>query len=382
MPRDNQFRHQPYHGGPPAAPFELLTPPPPPQVDSDDFRRQMAAAGRAYRAAGVRAIYLLHGTFVGDDFSGLLHLLGQAVPRLGAVLTDLHKSVVDRVAGDCGNYTAEYARLFEESLAEPGAEPIPVRLFHWSSQNHHLGRAVAALRLFDELLTVAPTEGRILLWGHSHAGNVFALLTHLVAAPQHVVLRFVHAVRGFFGPARPRHPPPEYWQRVSAELNRQPPRLGDRVLDCVTFGTPIRYGWETGGYGQLLHIVNHRPQRGVAPHRAAFPPEPDEILQAADGDYVQQLGIAGTNTPPGIFTWRAWRADRRLHRLLQAGHRARDLVGRLEHGVRVAEEGTTLLVDYPPDGERLWEHLAGHAVYTREEWLPFHASEVARRFFG
>jgi hypothetical protein len=50
-------------------------------------------------------------------------------------------------------------------------------------------------------------------------------------------------------------------------------------------------------------------------------------------------------------------------------------------GMRVAEEGQCLLIDYgPPDGS-LSQHLAGHAVETRRRWMSFHALEVARRFY-
>ena len=50
--------------------------------------------------------------------------------------------------------------------------------------------------------------------------------------------------------------------------------------------------------------------------------------------------------------------------------------------MRVAEEGKTLLVDYGPVEGNVAQHLAGHAVYTRISWLPFHVEEVARRFYG
>ena len=115
-----------------------------------------------------------------------------------------------------------------------------------------------------------------------------------------------------------------------------------------------------------------------------------DIGELKDGDYVQQLGIAGTNFPPTLFSWRAVLADVRLGRLLQAGIRKRNLLDRLLNGMRVPDEGTTLLVDYGlPEGdagpEHVVKHLAGHAVYTRPEWMLFHAEETAQgtlRRFG
>jgi hypothetical protein len=159
------------------------------------------------------------------------------------------------------------------------------------------------------------------------------------------------------------------------------------ALDFVTFGTPIRYGWDSGGYGRLLHFVNHRPANGLPPYRAPFPPRERDVRAAADGDYVQQLGIAGTNFAPTLLALGALLADLRLGRLLQGGIRRRDLPDYLLCGMRVPAEGTTLLVDYGAPRENrapqnVVKHLAGHAVYTRPEWMLFHAEEVARRLYG
>jgi hypothetical protein len=49
--------------------------------------------------------------------------------------------------------------------------------------------------------------------------------------------------------------------------------------------------------------------------------------------------------------------------------------------MRVPTEGTTLLVDYGPPRCNVVQHLAGHAVYTRPEWMLFHAEETARRLY-
>ena len=117
-------------------------------------------------------------------------------------------------------------------------------------------------------------------------------------------------------------------------------------------------------------------------HLAPFPPTIDRLWTAADGDYVQQIGIAGTNFAPNLFEWRVLLADFRLSQLLQPGLRKRDLLDRLKIGARVPDEGTTLLVDYGPGLGGLSKHAAGHAVYTRAEWLLFHAEEVARRFYA
>ncbi len=83
-------------------------------------------------------------------------------------------------------------------------------------------------------------------------------------------------------------------------------------LDVVTLGTPVRYGWDADGYGNLLHFIHHRPVDGLPDDRAPFLPSAEDILQVKQGDCVQQLGIAGTNFTPPAWAWRAWLADTRL----------------------------------------------------------------------
>jgi len=342
----------------------------------------MQQVGRAYRQAGVSAIYLVHGTFVGADALGILSLLGRVYPQAQTTLGQLSKAVVDQLAGEVGNYTGKFAKTLERALQSPGEPTIPVRRFNWSSQNNHLGRADGAVRLIDELAEAdLPKQGRVLLWGHSHAGNVFSLLSNLLAADHETRAEFFNAARVYY-----RWPVLGWvdiplWQRVEERLNRQPGPLADHPLDFVTFGTPIRYGWDSSGYARLLHFIHHRPAKNLPKYQAPFPPTAEAVLHATDGDYVQQCGIAGTNIMPSLFSWRSWLADRRLNALLQKDVNVMELPKYLQAGRRVPDEGTTLLVDYGLPTGGLPEHVAGHAVYTRTEWLLFHAEEIARRFY-
>ena len=162
----------------------------------------------------------------------------------------------------------------------------------------------------------------------------------------------------------------------------KPADAADRMpLDLVTFGTPVLYGWNQAGYNRLLHFVFHRPVAGLPSYRAPFPLEPERIFRAADGDYVQQLGIAGTDVPPRDFAWRARWADRRLGRMLQASLPDAPTVERLRPGVRVAESGTTLLVDYGTSRGGWPITAAATRSMPNGEWLLFHAQEIARRFY-
>ena len=382
MPQANRFRHQLYTTTVPTSPHHLLRPGVYPNVGSEEFHRRMQAVGDSLRAAEVTAVYLVHGTFVGSDMLGFLAELSRVLPSVGQPARRTIKRLIDRLTDDQGNYTESYARLFAAALHRPGVPRIPVRLFHWSSENHHLGRADGAVRLIDELASLDPTQHRrILLWGHSHAGNLFALMSNLLAGSRETVEAFFAAAEVYYRWPIVGCVDIPVWDRVRSRFQAGRPIPEAIALDMVTFGTPIRYGWDSGGYARLLHFINHRPIEGLPAYLAAFPPKLANVLRGAEGDYVQQLGIAGTNTMPSLFAWRAWLADSRLNRLLQSESVEESLAARFQAGAIVPEEGTTLLVDYGRPKGTVAKHHAGHAVYTRKEWLLFHAEEVVRQFY-
>lgn len=335
------------------------------------------------RAANVGAIYLVHGTFAGTDALGLFAALGRLMPGADKALRKVAKAIVDGVTGENGNYTAEYGRLLENSLSYHCAPRISVRLFNWSSENNHIGRADGAVRLLDELrsLNLPPGE-RVMLWGHSHGGNVFALLTNLLGADMEARAAFFEAAKDYYRWPLAGWVDIPVWERARTLLARESKPLGDRPLDIVTFGTPVRYGWNKSGYSKLLHFVHHRPAPGRSTYRAHFPETVDELLNAEYGDYVQHFGIAGTNAMPPLVAWRAWKADRKLNALLQPHLPPSALLSRLRFGVRVADAGETLLVDYGRTYEPLVKHLAGHAVYTRRDWMLCHIEEIVRRWYA
>ena len=354
----------------------------------------MAEVGQRLRAHGVIRIYLVHGTFVGTDAIGVLASLRALFPSMTAKVRRFVKDMIDAVSHDVANYPADYARRLEAALnagrdgnGTPG-QPIEVRRFHWSSENNHIGRAEAAVALVEELCRfaeqAAPSRAageppaRVMLWGHSHAGNVFALATNLLGSDLQTRERFFSAARSAYEWPLVGIVDGEIWKRVRQRLDAESRELDQLALDIVTFGTPIRYGWETGGYARLLHFVYHVPLADRPVYLTSFPPSIDEVQTAANGDYVQQIGIAGTNIPPNVFSWRRLTADCRLGRLLQPQIRQRDLLANLQRGMRVPADGTTLLVDYGPPGVPVWEHFAGHAVYTRIDTMLFHVEQTAK----
>jgi len=311
-----------------------------------------------------------------------LGALARTFPPARTALWQAHRELTGSSVGDSGTFTHAYARELERSLASAGGSRIAVRLVEWSDENNHLGRADAAVRLVALLAgDQAAGRRRVQIWAHGHAGNVVALATHLLSGNRVDIDAFFRAAEVYY-----RWPVLGWidvplWRRVEALLHERADSAERLQLDLVTFGTPILYGWNQAGYHRLLHFVFHRPVAGLPAYRAPFPLEPERVFRAADGDYVQQLAVAGTDVPPGILAWRARWADRRLGRILQASLPDTPTVERLRPGVRVAESGTTLLIDYGASQGRLAEHWGGHAVYADRQWLLFHAQEIARRFY-
>jgi hypothetical protein len=343
----------------------------------------MAVVGASLRNANVAAIYLVHGTFVGSDALGLLAQVGRFLPGVGDVLRRLSKQLVDVVAQDIGNYTRQYADTFSAAINPPGARPIAVRLFAWSSQNNHIGRADAAVRLIAELdKQEFSADSRLLFWGHSHAGNVFALLTNLLFGDRTFRDGFFGRCRAYYRCPIRRKYDVAVWDQVADRLNHFPLPLANVALDIATFGTPIRYGWCLRDCDRLLNVIHHHPRPDLPHHRTRFPPTVDDLLTAADGDYVQQFGIAGTNIAPGLLALRAWWADVTLGRLLERGLPRGTPLSRWPAGRRVPDQGATCLVAYPHAGESLARHMAGHGVYTRLAWLLFHSELVAQHFYN
>ncbi|QDU94863.1 hypothetical protein [Lignipirellula cremea] len=342
----------------------------------------MQAVGDAYRRAGVAAIYLIHGTFVGHDAWGVIRRVSLVSPAWSESLRRFAKGAIDRVIRDSGNYTEAYAQALEDSINRPGERHLPVRLFHWSSENHHLGRADGAVRLLHELASAHPQGGRLLFWSHSHGGNLLALVTNLLAAEANSLRRFFWASRSHYRwPLLGRIDLP-IWPQVRELLIDPDSPLHKLQLDIATFGTPIRYGWDSDGYASLAHLIFHRELPETPAYLTRFPRSLEEVLQAANGDYVQQLGIGGTNWGPNPLAFRAKVANRRLAQLLQGRLSRRQVLDNIRLGVRCPDEGDTLLIDYGPLQETFAEHLAGHAVYTRLKWLLFHAETIAELFYG
>ncbi|NOZ40967.1 MAG: hypothetical protein GXP24_12190 [Planctomycetes bacterium] len=365
----------------------------PTSPQSAEFGEQLAAAGACFDRAQVSAIYLVHGTFVGNDLLGLATELSRFAPGLSKKLSRCGKHVVDTFTGEAGNYTHGFAAALEAGLTSGAGQTIPARLFPWSSQNNHIARADGAIRLINELAQHASTStntgtneasrlSRVQLWGHSHGGNVLALVTQLLGADHDARNKFFQAARSFYQPWIRQTVDMPLWQQVRSLLDDADHPVRKLLLDIVTFGTPIRYGWNANGYAKLLHFIHHRPPPQREEYSAPIPLKLLRARKALDGDYIQQIGIAGTNIMPLPFAVRTLLADWRLDQLLEADVARESIMARLHHGARVPDEGTTLLTDYTEISPWLVRNIAGHGLYTRQKWLPFHCHEITKRFYG
>lgn len=403
MPRHNRFRHQPYVAWEsPPIPTEVASVQAMPVADVD--------VGETLRRLRVRHWLLVHGTFVGDDPFGLAAKLEEmtesvtpmlrplvqkmAMDSWGRVLRGINQRFGDKMMGETGSFRDDY---LEDARGLVRTNEITVERFDWSSGNDHFARASAAVKLFNRLadLSIDPGRDRLLLWGHSHAGNVFALLTNLLANDREAIGSFFTAA-GRIGEER------SDWKMAAERLAAAPsPHPLAKAVCLVTFGTPVRYGWDRDGYARLLHVVQHRPVSGQAEWLAkpALPQTLDEILGAKYGDWMQSLGIAGTDLRPMDREIRE--SHRALGELLEAGATepefgsnalldhlppsARDrvreklkdflvLLERLRCGQRVPSDGDAAwLFDYGADETEKF----GHGVYTKRAWLPFHATRIA-----
>jgi hypothetical protein len=334
--------------------------------------------GQRFEELEVKTIGLMHGTFVGNDAFGLIREIGRVTPGLSQKLEQNRKRISDKLAGESGNFTHEFATFFADLLNRGTGSDIKVIPFDWSSENNHTGRADGAVRLIDELfVSRSRPEGRLLLLGHSHAGNVFALMTNLLAADEGIRNQFFDATNSFYQQIGSDVIDLPVWNRVQERMSRH--SFAPKHFDFVTFGTPVRYGWDPNCIRSLTHFIHHRPDEALATDRVPFPPRVDDVVRAKHGDFVQQVAIAGTDFLPYLLNRRTRIAERKLVDLLQPGLRRRQLLERLKFGQRVHADGSNLLVDYADDDQSMRRALLGHGIYTRREWLVFHAEQIASR---
>jgi hypothetical protein len=326
-----------------------------------EWTTAMRELGERMRGAEVRLVVFAHGSFVGDDPLAIASMMEDALPLLpdiGRKLRGLTRAHLSRLLGDLSNFSEAYVAAFAQGT---GVDAVS---FTWSGENHHAARVQGAVRLARMIAlhrggALRPGE-RVLLVGHSHGGQLFAILSQMIARSRgHEELVAAAHARG---------------EDVGA-LEDHLTLLRRCSIDVATFGTPPRYGWARAAGFRLLHIVNHRGAGTAAPSLRGF-------LHTRQGDYVQQLGAHGSDFPALSASERVLNA--RLDRVLGEGSSVRAWLRNVSRGVRISPHGRTLLVDYGDSGRVLPNFLSsglGHAAYTRRDAMLFHASLIADHFY-
>ena len=397
MERDQQtfqyrYQHQSYPTLPTLAPRRVML-----EVkDGESF-----SFSPLHMELGIRRVLLVHGTFVGDDpfgISDVLQSISEAIPlfasqvkRMAEAIRERTRPLVNGLAKDIGNYSSEFVDQFQQLVGS--GTTVELLEPTWSSQNDHLARADLAVRLAHSLITrTAIGNDRVLLWGHSHAGNGFALLSNLLANERKFVEKFFEAAGEQLG---------DHWSIVHRALADAPsPHPVAKQVMVAAFGTPVRYGWDMSGLRSLVHVLFDRQSPSTLQHETQmhplFPPYSlSDFLSARYGDWVQAFAVAGTDlsAPASIA------ANGKMHALLEASlilqlqqsrdlpldviqpARLRDLCVIWKTGTRSHTDGINLLVDYKPSGMMkfgmpLEQCVFGHGVATTTPWLPAHLKLV------
>jgi hypothetical protein len=325
---------------------------------SPEWRAEMRAVGDRFAAAGVDAIVFVHGTFTGSDPLSAYRTVERVLPGMGRGLArSLRKKTrgyVQRVLGDLGHFGGGYVRLFEQALRAEG-ERIPCTDFVWSSENHHIGRLEGALGLIRALATHAElgshVRSRVLVIGHSHAGQLFALVTQLLA-------RSI-ATEAILDVARAR-------SLDVAALEADLETLGGRAVDFVTFGAPARYAWATLERVRALHVI------GIAP---------EGTKASLSGDLIRRFGGEGSDFP--ALGGEDRRINATLARSLGPGVAPAKLAVAMRGGIALPAHGEIAFVDYAEKGlGSVVSTGLGHGTYTRLDAMLFHARLVADRLYS
>jgi hypothetical protein len=259
----------------------------------------------------------------------------------------------------------------------------------WSSEHHHLGRAIAAVRLLADLRACCERHqlgngDRVLVLAHGQAGLVLALVSNLLC-PSPITGR--PRLLGLVASYAEQNGQAELaaTARCLEPLLAAHSLLNGASLDVVTLGTPVRYGWDPFGMGHVLHVVNHRHLRTDGKTWLAkmeLPQITMEMPIAWGGDYVQELAVAGSDALPTTETakvankavWEMVEPYDGFERWLECARRA----------VRFPSEGRCLLVDYGDctGTTNVREHYYGHAAYTRMHAMLFNTTEIVRQLYS
>lgn len=419
MPVENNFQHDELSRKNPGERLSVaeltdLVPP-----DSPVWKETMRTYGMALSQAGVACVVFLHGSIHGtdvfgtqrlDEVGGLKRGYSRGVSGLDALLAamreesngipllpgglrapllddDATKTLLDEQIGDAGNFTDTNVQSFRKAINTNLAQAIPCVRLLWSSEHHHLGRALAAVFLLDELHKLCRKQNlgrghRILVQAHGQAGLVLALVSNLLCPSPITGRPKLLSILSDYA-EQTNQPEVAATVRQIESLLATASLLNGVALDSVTFGMPVRYGWDPSGIGKLLHIVNHRNLRTDGKSWLAkmeLPQITMEMPVAWGGDYIQELAVAGSDAVPATESGKA--ANKRVWEMVEPYDGFERWLECARRAVRFPSEGRCLLVDYKDStgSTNPRDHYYGHAVYTRRHALLFNTAQIVRTF--
>ncbi len=418
MPAENNFQHAPYLRADPGdrVAYRELVPGPPP--GSAAWSEAMTALGHQLSKAGVRAIVFLHGALTGTDLFGMGRLdevgglkrgYSRGISGLDALLAAMRqdtnglagpsfpaplqndaatKQRLDEQLLDAGNFTGATVAQVAACFGKAAPQPIRCERILWSCEHHHLGRAIATVTLLERLRRLSTeaklgASDRLLVLAHGHAGQLLALASNfLTPTPLSGKKKLIELLTSY---AQQTSRDDLLTTLTSLEPGLMSGALFNGIqLDVVTLGTPVRYGWDPGGVGKLLHIVNHRPLRADGKRWLAkleLPQVTVEMPVVWGGDYVQQLAVAGSDALPVTPEDKA--ANKAVWELVEPWDGFERWLECARKSVRCPEDGLCLLVDYKDcnGSANVRDHYYGHAAYTRADAMLFTITEIAKTLY-
>ena len=324
----------------------------------EDAEKQLVELKESLVKHGVTHIYFTHGTFVGDDPFHLVGILESVLPRKYKFITSkLRKTIKksqDLFIKDIGNFTQSHIDLLKDIFGEA----IKIEFLNWSSGNYHYARVDGMFKIINELARTTNPGDKVLLLGHSHAGQIFALMTQ-VFKDDHLRRRLLDIFDKEIDPL---------------EVERSLEKVVSLKLDFVTFGTPCRYEWKLSHQMRVLHFINHR-------HTDVLGGTFSGVVNTRDGDYIQQWAGAGTDmmspTPHEMMI------NKKLDHLLDAGMNIEQIQKNIRQRRRLHGHGHHYLVDYGDNGKypNFLKTIFGHVVYTRLNLMKLHLYLIGEKFY-
>jgi hypothetical protein len=421
MPIENNFQHDELSRKNPGERLVTTELTPGTESGSPAWLDAMAQCGATLSQAGVRAVVLLHGSIMGTDLFGVQRLdeLGglkrgysRGVAGLDALLALMRegsngipplpgglqpplandeptKNLLDDQLGDAGNFTNAYLELMKQSLNRGLDRPIRCVRELWSCEHHHLGRIMAAVSMLGRLRDWVEAHklgqgDRILIEAHGQAGLILALVSNLLCVTANSSRTRLFDLLSAFASQVNRPDIISTVQRVAPLLSNGT-FLNGVMLDIVTFGMPVRYGWDPSGLGKLLHIVNHRTMRTDGKtwlSKMELPQITMEMPIAWGGDYVQELAVAGSDAVPTTEPAKA--ANKALWEMVESFDGFERWLECARRAVRIPSEGLGILADYKDStgSTNVRDHYYGHAAYTRLNAILFNTTTIVQTLYS